>query len=439
MSRSRQGEHGLLLVLALSGIGPATLSSPAADLSTVNRDKLGGFFKAIETPGRPATVISFGDSMADSYRSPTFHLFNRLAANFGIAGYSLSNYRNTSLSRYSGGAFLKPPGEFWFAEHHEVPAGGAVWWDHYTEPGGIDSDRVGIFYVAQPEGGQFRLSVSTDGGPWAPRSILDGFADSPEGRFAGLNLDLNRHRIRVDSETGRNIIVGPLALNSRSGGLHAVFMDWPGIHLGQVTAVSPAIRDPIFAALQPDLIVWHLKEDAPGRIAERMQENESWWHRAVPDCNVLYIGTPWVGADAVSDLTRTQNAIVRSIALENGRAYADLMQPTQSYDWLVDQGFMADETHLNSAGGNHTANILWNDMGFFAVGKQKSLSASRINGELQLAYPTSANLVYRLEKSGDLKEWSPILTNELGSLNFSTNVTVGGAAVYYRLGLSPAD
>ena len=364
---------------------------------------------------------------------------NRLARDIGIAGYSLSNYRNALVVRHSGGAALLEPGVFWFCEHHELPPGGAIWWDHHTAPGGVLGDRVGIYYVAQPQGGAFRLSVSIDGGPWENRLTLDGHSPTPVGLYAELSLDSNRHRIRLDGDSGRNVIIGPQVVDSRSGGLHAVFMNWPGIHLGQVVGVSPAIRDAVVGALKPDLIVWHMKEDVPGQIAERMRENESWWRRAAPESDVLYIGTPWIESDSTLELTRKQNSIVREIALENNRAYIDLMQPTQSYGWLLEQGFMADSVHLNSDGGSFTADVLWDAAGFFALGKHRSLSLRKVGDDIRIEYPMSENLVYRLEQSTNLRDWAPIVTNGLGSANYSTEAPVPDGAIYFRLGITPIN
>ena len=344
-------------VLVSSSVG-------AADYSTINRNRLRGFTAAMEDAGRPATVISFGDSMADSYRSTTFHVMNRLVERFGVAGYSLQNYRNTLLPQLAGGAFIQRTGEHWFSAYFGVPQGGSLWWDNQPNPGGVLCDTLGVFYVLHPLGGEMRVSVSTNGGPWTIHQTLDGFSESPKSAFASLDVDLDRYRIRVDGVNGMNYIIGPHALDSQAGGLHAVYVDYPGIHLGQVVDVPVAIRDPVISGLRPDLIIWHMKENVDALLESRMRENEAWWRRAAPDCEILYIGTPWVGSEIGADLTLGQNAIVRSIALEHDRAYVDLMQPTFSYDWLLQNDYMADETHLNSAGGLHTADLLWKDSGF---------------------------------------------------------------------------
>ena len=345
-SRSRgMGWWRTWVVLGVTLVIP----SLAQDYSTTNRDALGHFWTAAEQKQRPVTVVSFGDSMADSYRSVTYHLMNKLTERLGTAGYSLINYGNTALVNVTNGAFHLFSGEYWHAYYTGVPAGGAVWWENQPTPGGVYCDQAGVFYVAQPSGGQFRLSLSTNGGPWTTSLVLDGFNPTPVGHFAKLTLPPNRYRLRVDSEVGTNYIIGPHALMTQTSGVHVVFMDQGGIPLGAVTNVPLAIREPIFSALATGSArVAHEGADGLGSgTSNRMEECERWWTNSAPGCDILYIGTPWVALDTNSTTTLDQNAIVRNIALNHHRAYADLMQPTFSYQWLLTNGFMSDETHLN--------------------------------------------------------------------------------------------
>lgn len=413
-------------------------AATAQDYSTTNRDELRHFWTVAEQKQRPVTVVSFGDSMADSYRSVTYHLMNKLIGRFGTAGYSLNNYRNTALVNIANGAFHVPGGAYWYAYYTGVPADGAVWWENQPTPGGVYCDQAGIFYVAQPAGGQFRLSVSTNGGPWTTSLLLDGFNSTPVGHFAKLTLPPNHYRLRVDSDAGTNYILGPHALMTQTSGVHVVFMDQGGIPLSAVTNVPLAIREPIFSALQPDLLVWHMKEptDSSSGTSNRMVECEYWWTNSAPDCDILYLGTPWVALDTNSTTTLDQNAIVRNIALNHHRTYVDLMQPTISYPWLVSNGFMADGTHLNSAGGLFCANLLWDDLGFFALGSPRTLSLSAAGPQLQLTYDTAAGAVYHLEVSTNLQTWSAVFTNLVGVATFSTNFLPNSPQSLYRLRLT---
>lgn len=433
----------LILALPASllvGVAVATLTvgrANATDFSTTNAGTLASFWAAGESTNKPVTVVSFGDSMADSYRSPTFHLMNKLAARIGIAGYSLNNYKNTALWVITNGSYEVQTGPLWFSQYFALPAGSSFWWNNQLNAGGVACDVAGIFYVAQPQGGQFNFSISTNGGPWTPHLVLDGYNATAVGRYTNVALPQNNYRIRLDSIAGTNYVIGRHQVLSHAGGVNATFADYPGISLGQVTNVSLAIRQPIFAALNPDLIIWHMKEPLDG-LNNRMEENEQWWSNSAPNTAVIYIGTTWGDFDtATNSLTKDQNTIVRNIALKYNRAYADILQPTVSYSWLLTNGFMADGVHVNSAGGLHCANIMWDDLGFFTIGLNKKLSLSSTGTQVNLSYNTSAGAVYRLEVSTNLQTWTAVVTNPVGNALFSTNFIPPSTPAYYQLGLRP--
>jgi hypothetical protein len=421
----------LLLTLTTPNLGRGT------DFFTTNVNALPHFWAAIQARQRPVTVLSFGDSMADSYRSATYHVMNRLNNQFGNAGYSLNNYRNTAGQQITNTAYYIQPDNMWFIRYQAVPPEGATWWINLLTPGGNYCDRAGIFYVAHPQGGLWRLMLSTNDGPWSTVLTVDGYSAYPTGRLAAVDLPLGRYRLRAETDSGTNFIIGPYTVNRQTNGIHAVFLDWPGISLSQVTNVPPAIRDPIFAAVKPDLLIWHMKEETTLATSNRMEICEAWWKNSIPDCDIIYIGTPWVSQDiGPSPQTTNQNLIVRNIAIRHGRCYADLMQPTVSYDWLATNSFMADVTHLNSAGGLYCANIMWNDLGFYALGLDRRINLQRIGAQLQLSYNTFTNARYRLEISTDLHTWSPFLTNPIANAVFATNFTSGNGPAFYRLRLT---
>lgn len=427
------------LIASGAALALSIASTNGAASTTTNAGALGHFWSAIESSNRPVTVLSFGDSMADSYSSATYHLMNKVTSRFGVAGYSLNNYYGTAILNYSNGATNRGPDYFWFTGYTQVPTGGAVWWENQMTSGGIYCDRAGIYYISQTNGGQFRFAVSANGGPWVTKLLLEGYSATPTGRFTNVWLPPNRYRIRVDSELGTNFIIGPSLVASSAFGIHAAFMDWPGINLSQVTNVPLSIRQPIFAALQPDLLVWHMKEEQiilPFH-SNNMAACETWWSNAAPNCDIIYIGTTWLSADTNSTWTSDQNAITRSIAQRYHRTYADLMTPTMSYPWLLTNGFMKDTVHLNSAGGLYCANVMWDDLGFFALGLNRRLTLQPNGSQLQLSYQTTTSARYRLETSTNLLHWSVLHTNPFTTTTFTTNFIPPAGPNYYRLGLTP--
>lgn len=375
--------------------------------------------------------------MADSYRSPTRYLFDKLSARFGTAGYALNNYRNTALWNLAGGAATCPPDGLWFCNSWSVPPGGALWWENQPTPGGVMANQAGLFYVRYPGGGSFRLMLSTNGGAWTTALTVDGFAPEPAGAFTNLFLPTNRYRLRVESDSGTNRIIGPLLVDTNATGLVAAFVDQPGISLASVTNVPLVIRAPILAALQPDLLVWHMKESDWPATSNRMAACETWWRNARPECDVLYIGTTWVSLDTNSAWTPAQNEMVRNIAIQHGRAYVDLMQPTISYDWLRTNGYMADGTHVNNAGGLLCADIMWNDLGFFALGLNRRLRVEESASQYAVSYTVTTSAVYRLEFSTNLVDWQTLLTNVPTPGVFTTNLSPVAPRGFFRLGLTP--
>ncbi len=421
-------------------LGTRAVALHAADFFSTNVTSLARFCLAVENTNRPVTILSFGDSMADSYRSPTFHLMNRLQSRLGVAGYSLNNYQNQALAHFTNGAgSILPAPELWFYPIAGVPSGGAVWWEH--DPNiGIQADQVGLFWIAHPQGGAMRLLVSTNDGAWSSKLLLEGYSPMPSGHYTNISLASNNYRLRVESVTGTNLIIGPQTFLRQSRGVHSAFIEFGGVHLGQVTNVRAAVRNPIFAALKPDLLIWHMKEPEDLSTSNRMEMLEASWQSIMPNCDVAYLGTPWTFRDSEglsSPFTPVQNSMVRSVALRNHRAYVDLMTPAISYAWLVGQGYMADEVHLNSAGGAFCANIIWNDLRFFALGLDRHLSLNRYDDELQISYKTSPHACYRLEASTNLTNWSVLVTNLSGNGTFITNLPGSSFRLFYRMGLEP--
>jgi len=362
---------------------------------------------------------------------------NKLTQRLGIAGYAWMNYQNRNMWMPAGGTTEMPPGPLWFVQHFMLPTGGSLHWWNQFDAGGTTADKIAIYYIAQPDGGQIRFSVSTNGGPWITKLLLDGYHPTPVGRHTNISLIPAKYRARLDSEFGTNYVIGAQHFMSHTGGVVVAFSDFPGINLAQVTNVPLAIRNPILSGLKPDLIIWHMKEDNPLATSNRMEEVEQWWKDSAPETSVIYIGTPWMSLDLTSTVTPDQNAIVRNIAVRHGRAYADLMQPTVSYSWLADNFYIPDGTHLTSAGGFFCANIMWDDMGFFSLGLNKKISLTQAGPMLNLSYKTDAGAVYRLESSTNLQTWTAVLTNAPGNAMFSTNFPSSSVPTYFRLGLRP--
>src|SRR3954454_6370281 len=144
----------LLWLLAFLCLTPPLID--AADFSTTGVDRLQPFFAKADSTNRPITILSFGDSMADSYRSLTFVLMNRFVDRLGISGFSLNNYAGGTLAYPTNGSSFVSPDSFWFTTHQQLPPGGSTSWEKLASPGGVYCDRVGVFFVAHPQGGNMQ-------------------------------------------------------------------------------------------------------------------------------------------------------------------------------------------------------------------------------------------------------------------------------------------
>jgi len=427
--------NNIRITILLLPLSPHLL---AADLSTANRNHLQPFFNVVDQAARPVTVVSFGDSMADSYRSIAFVMMDQFVARLGLAGCSFHNWRNNLLPNVTNGAGYLGPSDLWFTGSIQIPPGGGVWWWKENSPGGLVSDSLGLFFVAHPNGGPFTFSVSTNNGSWGVLMTLDGYADSSVGRFTNIMVDRDFHMMRVDGMSGTNIILGVSVTDSQSSGVNVSFLDYPGIGLDNVTNIPLSIRSPILQALAPDLLIWHMKEDGTEATRQRLIECEQWWSNAVPNCPVLYIGTPYVSSDTNSTWTIDQNTVVRSIALSYNRTYVDCMTPAVSYPWMVEQGFMSDQTHENLQGNKYLEGFLWDDVGLFALRAPRTLTITPGQNQVTVNYSTATNVLYTLESSPDFLNWQPVFTNVGDGSRISTNFPATADTRLFRLSLRPA-
>lgn len=197
-AKARRWSRMLVVLVACCELLLCPESVSAVDFSTINVETLNGFFAIAEQTQRPVTVVSFGDSMANSYRSVSQNIMAKLEAKIGVAGYTLNNYLNTGLYVVTNGSYEVMTGPLWFSQYFALPEGSSLWWNNQLNAGGIFCDKVGVFYVAQPLGGQMRLSVSTNGGPWITKTLLDGYNATPVGRYIDVQLKANNYRVRLE-------------------------------------------------------------------------------------------------------------------------------------------------------------------------------------------------------------------------------------------------
>jgi hypothetical protein len=411
----------------------------AEELTTTNADTIQPFLREFD-PGESgnAMVVSFGDSMADAWRSIAYVAMCNMSRQVGLAG-TADNFQNSFMYKTSGEVIVHDGaadrGWVWW-QHFEVQPEGSLWWETQNPPQGNLGDRWGVAYIKQPTGGDFVLMISTNGGPWGPALELSGYSPTNVGTYVELELPLDHYRLRVDGVSGSNVIVFPRYRNTTIHGIETSFLMQGGIPVSYVTDVPPEIREPILESLNPKLLIWHMKESEGQETEDGMETCENWWSNSVPQMGVVYIGTPYVQADPEFDYTLPQNRMVRSIALAHHRAYVDLMNPSISYDWMAARGFMADQTHLNYYGSTYLEAFLSRDLGLYAIGAPKTLSiAPDESGSMNLSFETKLHVDYVLQSSSNSCDWNDEGMFHGNNLVVSTNVSAEADMMLFRLDL----
>lgn len=427
-------------VCAFVATAPSARSA-ASDLTSVNLDKIERFRSAVDASNAPVSVLAFGDSVSESWLSPQTHLFEKLIARAGSSGYSLQNAWNKLMAQLGDGAGWSVGNSNWWSYHFYLPPAGSIYWTNYASTiGSITANRVSIFWVACPEGGDFNLSVSTNGGPWnSPLVTLSGHSPSRESRHWTVDLPRQPYRLRVDGVTGTNAIIGPRYLDTETPGIEATFLSIGGANLDNILSRPPAVLVPVLQGLGPRLIVWHMKELADigeSALSNHLDQLDQYWRVAAPQADVVYIGTPWEVRDTNSNYTITQNGIVRAAAVRHGRAYVDCMNPAISYEWMVDNGFMYDLIHPGYKANQFMADILWRELGFFALRRQRELGVAFVPGGVRLEWWGSPDLIYELQSSVDHQVWAkgPVIPGIEG--NQAVTNALGGTR-FFRLKIMP--
>jgi len=201
---------------------------------------------------------------------------------------------------------------------------------------------------------------------------------------------------------------------------------------GRPFDLATNVLDPIVSALNPQLVIWHMKK-LPDYSSTVFSNNliglEKMWQRCVTNGDIIYVGTPYRFEDAGDPSlgpTWAQNRLARAAAVRDHRVYVDGMNPCISYEWMTNNGFMDDIVHPSSLCYSNLAEVFWQELGFFALRVDRHLAIEPRGNGARLEWPTVASLNYELQSSGDLVNWTSL--QEVmgdGSRHSYTNATVG--------------
>jgi len=349
-----------LLKLLFSSLLFASYGVPCAhaqDFGTINEMQLQHFWSAIQRSNGPVTVLSFGDSVSDDYRSIQTSLFARLQERFGASGTAFTGW---SYKAFGSGASVVQWGPDWWADHTEVPPGAFVEW--YPQ----QCDEVGVFWVARPDGGLFQLSA-VEGSTIVPLLTLDGQSPTPMGCHTNVSLPRAYRGLRADGLSGTNVLVGARLVDTAGVGICTAFLTRDGQNLNKIFSYSTNVLYPLFSAINPQLVVWHMKElgdIGETSLSNRLYDLEAMWKACVTNGDVVYIGTPYQSSDRTQTFTPIQNRLIRQAAVRDNRAYIDCMTPCVSYDVMTQYRILDDTVHPSPLGNSFMANtIVWPQLG----------------------------------------------------------------------------
>jgi hypothetical protein len=373
-----------------------------------------------------------------------------MAGLLGHAGYIFSA-QATSLAQPTaeGGTYVKTADTNWWMDYYVVPPGGSVWWKNQTHAtGSLLANRIGLYYLATPASGIMSLSVSSNGGSWTPVLSMDASSPSLEGRYTNVSVALGYYRMRVDGLSGTNRVLGPELVNTTSNGIVTAYLAKGGMNLNFIFSVPQAVLYPILSNMHPDLLIWHMKEwgdfywyiyptntvAAQTGLSNRVQDLERWWQAAMPGGDVIYIGTPYDASDTNGEYTVIQNRIMRAAAIRDGRCYLDCMTSMLSYSNMVALGYLDDAVHPSNACYTNMAQLLWRELGFFALRLDRRLNFGKDDLEERFDWATRTNVNFTLQGSGDLLAWDTVHTNQgNGSHHSFTNTAGTSPRRFYRL------
>jgi len=217
------------------------------------------------------------------------------------------------------------------------------------------------------------------------------------------------------------------------------FIYQDGASLDWVFSISTNVLCPILSAINPQLVIWHMKELADigeTGLSNRLCDLEALWRASVTNGDALYIGTPYDIHD-VSSVFTPQNRLVRQAAVRDGRAYVDCMTPCVCYQWMTNSGFMDDAVHPSNNCNRFLAEIVWKQLGLFCLRSDRHLALDVLGGIARLCWMTTTNITYELQSSTDLIHWTGLETmNGDGRTHVYTNGSSMVRSRFFRLSLT---
>lgn len=386
-----QGAQAAVQNFLLCNLAQLTEQKFLAD--TANPDLLYNFWKKANTGTTSLRVLGLGDSvMQDDHGGKTYGFMIPLA-------YELNKRRNGGITSFfpwlmdtgAAGATLIPHDANWPVDHYTLPAGGTIVYDSNLGNRRVFSDKTAVYYLQTPGAGSFKISISTNGGAYVDLVTINANG-ATAGVAAQQTFAIDQHTMKITGVAGTVTIFGAGLWDDSQFNLAASQIVMPGLALSDWNNIPNAIKNPILTYWAPDLILTEWKDSEAG-IAASLPIFDANLKAAVPNCDVIYIGTTPHQDDGINQtITIPQNTTMRSFALANNRMYWDSYYIWPSWAYANALGFVLDSGHFNLLGATVMGGLLWDEV-FSKMKGAAGLELPRIQRSVKLTQTGRAHVV----------------------------------------------
>lgn len=349
------GVVGRVVCGVVAACGGMTGAAPSLNLEAATADT-----KAILAAGGQADIILFGDSLSfhDEFSFRPYFT-EHLQSLYGDGGKGYIGVA-TDRGRFGAGwtAGMVAPGDP--APHHALDG---LWLkamaDCAAPSGGVITafwDRMELHYIAEPGGGQVKLTGAYDGNPIVR---LDTNADTPQVRTFSVEFPAGTPSAVHYQPDG----TGPVTLL----GMNLVHRQ-PGVRVHRASnggwGTAHYLRrdfsfDQQLQLLGTDLVMvgvgvndaYRTREDFVNQLNLLGDRIEA----AVPDAEVLLVtphnyGTPEAPVVA---------GAIEEVAAARGYGLINLYEAAGSYELFQSNGYLSDDVHFSPSGGEYVGNMLF--------------------------------------------------------------------------------
>ena len=396
------------------------------------------------TPPTQLRLLEFGDSVAGHHASA---VVAGLRDSLGDAGVMLSctgtiatgQAASCLTTNSTSGDVHVVDGTSYAYDYTNSPTGG--YFD--IGPGGCVTfgagggsqlaTKMSLFYVAEPGAGTLTLNTNKNAAGWlAGLSVSAANASRIGGVLATTTSDTGPYQMQACvSGSGRVKVFSGGFENTSINGVVVIVLARGGLALNDANSTPTAITGPWYAALNPDLVTFEMKESSiePNGTTylSNLQTFVSNWKSANPYADFLLIGSPPVGPTFSDADQIAQNTSLRQVAAANNAVYWDGYYSALDYNTEKALGWITDGStpHQTTLGQAAESNLLWSSLGLGSL--INATSTQNINN----AMTQTANLLAVNNTSATASAIASIINNNsAGGGGLYISQATGGSSFF---------